>query len=289
MKLQVKDRVMKILGCLLLTTALALPVWADSVKIATWNIEHLRDSPGEGKNPRVETDYLRLAKYAILLDADVIAFQEVENKTALGKVFDSARYRFFVSERSHPQRTAFAVRQSVAVTRHPDLDALNVTGGLRHGVDIEITVNGQSIRLLAVHLKAFCFEGRLSSTNNDNCKKLARQVPVLEQWIDDRAADGVPFVVLGDFNRRFDTAGDEFWSEIDDGNPEQLYLFRATQGARSECWGGRYPRYIDHIVYGKLVAGWVMPKSFEQLVYSDYDNEETLSDHCPIAVTLDVK
>ena len=280
---------MNILIWFLLTTILALPACADRIRIATWNIEHLRDSAGEGSSPRDKADYLRLAAYASMLDADVVALQEVENETALGRVFDPARYRFFVSDRSHSQRTAFAVRRTIAVTRHPDLQALNVSGGLRHGVDIELAVAGRTVRLLAVHLKAFCFEGRLFSSNNRNCRKLAQQVPVLERWIDDRAAEGTPFVVLGDFNRRFESAEDEFWPEIDDGEPAGLDLSRATEGGRSACWGGRYPKYIDHIVYGRLVAEWVVPGSFEQLVYAESDDTEGLSDHCPIAVTLDVE
>ena len=286
---------MKVLACLLVTAVLALagscfdePV-AETIKIATWNIEHLRDSPGEGRNPRTEADFRLLARYAALLDADVVAIQEVENEAALRRVFDAALYQFFLSERSHVQRTAFAVRRSIAVRRHADLQALNVTGGLRHGVDVEITVNGESIRLLAVHLKSFCFDGPLFSSNDSDCRKLARQVPVLEQWIDARAAEGTPFVVLGDFNRRFDATGDEFWREIDDGDPEGLDLHRATEGATSECRGGTYPRYIDHIVYDQPVAKWLVPGSFEQLVYAASDEAQGLSDHCPIAVTLDVR
>lgn len=280
---------MKILiFCLVPMMVLAASVSAQVVKIATWNIEHLRDSPGEGRKPRVEADYLHLAKYATLLEADVIAVQEAENEAALAKVFDPALYQFIVSQRSHTQRTAFVVRRSIKVDRHPDLEVLNVTGGLRHGVDIEITVNGHSIRLLAVHLKAFCFEGPLFLSDDGDCVKLAKQVPVLEQWIDDRAAKGTPFFVLGDFNRRFDAARDEFWSEIDDGDPKGLELFRATEGTRSECWAGRHPKFIDHIVYDKLVADWVVSGSFEQLVYVQPDKDAVLSDHCPIAVTLDV-
>ncbi|MDH3690729.1 MAG: hypothetical protein OEU36_14870 [Gammaproteobacteria bacterium] len=37
--------------------------------------------------------------------------------------------------------------------------------------------------------------------------------------MDARAAAGIPFIVMGDFNRRFDVPGDEFWPEIDDGKP----------------------------------------------------------------------
>lgn len=42
---------------------------------------------------------------------------------------------------------------------------------------------------------------------------------------------------------------------------------------------------IDHIVYDRLASRLVVPGSFEELVYSG----SPLSDHCPIAVTLDMR
>ena len=116
---------------------------------------------------------------------------------------------------------------------------------MRHGVDIEIMVNGQSIRLLSVHLKSSCFE-KLLTSEEQSCRRLASQVPILEKWIDERASNGMPFVVMGDFNRRFNKKNDDFWPEIDDGEPAGLGLIRATEGFSSECWGGKYPDYIDH-------------------------------------------
>ena len=90
---------MKLLVSLMAALLLALPASADTIKIATWNIEHLRASEGKGKNPRRTEDFLRLSEYAALLDADVVALQEVENEPALAKVFDPTLYQFFVSER----------------------------------------------------------------------------------------------------------------------------------------------------------------------------------------------
>lgn len=104
----------------LLASLATVPAMAESVKISTWNIEHLRELEGEGKAPRTEADYRRLRHYAQLLDADVIAVQEVESAQALGRVFDPRRYRFLLSNRSHIQRTGFAVRASIAAKRHPD-------------------------------------------------------------------------------------------------------------------------------------------------------------------------
>jgi endonuclease/exonuclease/phosphatase family metal-dependent hydrolase len=77
------------LATLLLTTGAA----AHELKVATWNIEHLRDGMGEGPNPRDQADLDRLRTYAEILDADVIAFQEVENQAAAEQVFDPAIYQ----------------------------------------------------------------------------------------------------------------------------------------------------------------------------------------------------
>lgn len=257
----------------------------DTLKIATWNIEHLRDGVDEPPSRRTEDQFKRLRQHAERLDADVIAVQEVENDGALARVFDPARYDFFVSDRNHAQRTGFAVRKWISAKRHPDLATLGVGGRLRHGVDIEISTGGQSVRLLSIHLKSFCFESSVTSPSTNHCTKLALQVPALEGWIDARAAEAVPFAVLGDFNRRFDAPGEDFWQEIDDGLPMGLELYRATAGRKAACNGGRYPLFIDHIIYDRLASRLIVPGSFEELVYSG----SQLSDHCPIAVTLDVR
>ena len=262
----------------------ALPVFADTIKIATWNIEHLRDRVGEPPGGRTEDDFRRLRQHAERLDADVIAVQEVENADALARVFDPAEYRFFVSNRNHAQRTALAVRRSISAKRLPDLAALGAGGRLRHGVDIGISLGGQTVRLLSIHLKSFCFQGSVASPGKDACRKLAMQIPALERWIDARATEGTPFAVLGDFNRRFDAPGDDFWPRIADGDPAHLKLHRATAGKRAACNRGRYPLFIDHIVYGRLLARRVVPGSFEELVYAG----TPLSDHCPISVVLDM-
>jgi endonuclease/exonuclease/phosphatase family metal-dependent hydrolase len=265
------------------------PSWADSLKVATWNIEHLRDGFGEGPNPRQQADFDRLKAYANILGADVIAFQEVENETAAERIFDPAEYRILVSERNHTQRTGFAVRRTLAVTRNPDLTALNTSGGLRHGVDITVTVGGQLIRMLSVHLKSGCFDRPLTY-NSDACQKLHQQVPVLEGWIDARAAENIPFIILGDFNRRFDAPQEGMWEEIDDGNPLNADLWRITEGQEPLCWEREYAQFIDHIVFSRRAARWIDPYIFEQIIYQEDDAlKDSLSDHCPIAVTLDVQ
>ena len=259
------------------------------LKIATWNIEHLRAEENQGDVKRSQADYERLAEYAQELDADIIALQEVDGEEAAQRVFSPDEYDFFFSSRQNPQLTGFAVRNNINATQNPDFTELGLDGSLRYGTDISVSHNGQDLRLLSIHLKSFCFDDPLD-TNNRDCRKLNEQVDVLESWIDARATEDIPFIVLGDFNRRFDAPRDDFWPEIDDSSPANADLSRATEGHTSQCWNGRYPEYIDHIVLDKLAAEWQIEGSFAQLLFSAEDGryEDKLSDHCPISIELDL-
>jgi hypothetical protein len=113
------------------------------------------------------------------------------------------RLPVFVEDRNDTQRTGFAVRTGLTAIDNGDFAALALDGSVRRGVDITVTVAGQPIRLLSVHLKSGCFDVPLSTPGND-CGKLLQQVPLLEGWIDQRTQEGMAFAILGDWNRRFD-------------------------------------------------------------------------------------
>lgn len=256
---------------------------AEPLKIAAWNIENLRVG--------ADKDYVFLKDYVKDLEADVIALQEVDGADAAKQVFAPDDYNFYFSSRNNPQRTGFAVRKGINVTQNPDYDALNVSGGLRYGTDITVSTDTQKIRLLSIHLKSGCFTKALEGLGSGRgaCDKLSKQVPVLEDWIDTRASEGIPFAVMGDFNRRLNISGDDLWEEIDDGIPANADLTKVTEGKTSECFNGKFPQYIDHIVLDKQSTEWLDPSSFEQELYDQpLSREDLLSDHCAIAVTLDM-
>jgi exonuclease III len=138
-----------------------------------------------------------------------------------------------------------------------------------------------------VHLKSFCHQDDLdnvSPSDNTDCGKLKRQIPILESWIEARAQEGVPLVVLGDFNRRFNIAGDDMWADLDDGDPD---LTKHTEGLASACLNSRFPDYIDYIVTDTRGTALVTPGSFEQLLFTAVGGGDELSDHCPIAVVFE--
>jgi endonuclease/exonuclease/phosphatase family metal-dependent hydrolase len=256
--------------------------------LATWNIEWLNRAPGEGRRPRRRADYDRLAAYAARLDADVVGLQETDGEEAARRVFDPAAYAFhFTADEDYVQRTGFAIRRGIPFTPNPDVAGLAI-GGTRRGADVTLHLGATDLRLLCIHLKTGCWDDPLEP-GPGACGILARQLPVLEAWIDARAREGVPFAVLGDFNRRFERP-DTFWPEIDDGDPPDARLTDVAAGRTSGCWGGEFPRYVDHIVLGRSAAAWLEPGSIRQLLFEPWDAryKSTLSDHCPLAATLDL-
>ncbi|HUD71398.1 MAG TPA: endonuclease/exonuclease/phosphatase family protein [Dongiaceae bacterium] len=261
---------------------------AARLRVATWNLEWLARTPGQGPVPRRAADYRRLAAIAVRLDADLVALQEVDGPEAARRVFDPATYDFiFTGDVTNRQRTGFAVRRGLQVTRHPDLVDLAVETGARRGADLTVHLAGADLRLLAVHLKSGCAGGPIDGAEAP-CSTLKRQQAVLESWIDARVAAGEPFLVLGDFNRRFE-APDRFWIDLDDGEPPGADLVDLAEGRSPACWGGRHRQFIDHAVLGRATAGWVVPGSFASPDYLPEERryESTLSDHCPLRFTLD--
>jgi endonuclease/exonuclease/phosphatase family metal-dependent hydrolase len=210
-----------------------------TLRVATWNIEHLAAADGAGCRPRTKADYEALRAVVERLDADIVAVQEVQNTAALARVFDPARYAHVLSARQDqgrdhcrgmpgqrllPQRTGFAIRrdrlraQGLDYRVLPALRALGVEGR-RWGTRIALeNADGAMLELLSVHLKSGCAYNRLDGdVRRRQCEILIRQRGLLEEWIDARAAADMPFVVLGDFNRQLDQRNDHFWVEIDDG------------------------------------------------------------------------
>jgi endonuclease/exonuclease/phosphatase family metal-dependent hydrolase len=210
-----------------------------TLRLATWNIEHLAAADGAGCRPRTQADYAALRAVVERLDADVIAVQEVQNAQALARVFDPAVYAHVVSPRREDgrstcrgmggqrrlaQRTGFAIHRQRLAQQGLDyrvLPAFRELGidGRRWGTRIQLeNADGPVLELMSVHLKSGCAYNRLDrDVGRHQCDILIRQRGLLEEWIDARAAADTPFVVLGDFNRQLDQRNDHFWVDIDDG------------------------------------------------------------------------
>lgn len=262
---------------------------AAELRVATWNLEWLTARPAGDPalppdvRPKRPEDIDALRRYALLLDADVIAFQEVDGPEIAAQVFPPERYAVMTSNDAIVQRVGFAVRRGIMVERNPDLVGLDLYPTahrrLRSGADITLVLPGGRLRLLSVHLKSGCNHDRLTGNLARTCETLRGQIAPLKGWMAQRVDEGVPFVMLGDFNRRME-GRDELLAALVATAP----LVRATEGKATPCWGGN--SFIDHILAGGAARAWMMPDSLRVMTYRETTEaaKATLSDHCPVSV-----
>lgn len=306
----------------------ALPP-AERIALATWNLEwlmtpatydelmakctpgsppsHVRALPCAGNGPpiprRAAADFDALAAVAQRIPADVVALQEVDGPDAAASVFRDGWQLACFSSRPHPQKVGFAVRAGIAFACNPELKELDVDGAARAGADITLHPGTpREVRLLAVHLKSGCFSGSLAEAPaSPPCAVLRRQVPVLERWIDARAAERARFAVLGDFNRRLEldavlapgldeTRPEAVFQAISDDEPAGASLLRATAGqahVRCSPLDRHAPAAIDNILVSRSLA------ALGHLAYSritfDYGTavRHKFPDHCPAVLAID--
>ena len=266
---------------------------AATLKLATWNLEWLTDKRAgdpalpDDVVPKQASDIAVLAGYADRLAADVIAIQEVDGPVIAARIFPAHRYIIHMTADRVVQRVGLVVRRGIEFTINPDLAALVPFPGahhpLRSGADITLHLPGGFLRILAVHLKTGCREDPLSRSRRPSCETLRLQIPALQGWIAQRRVEGVPFVIMGDFNRWMD-GNDQMLAALRQVAP----LTRATEGVSSPCWGGG--GFIDHILAGGAAQAWMRPDTLRVTMYREtgLDWKERLSDHCPVSVQFQI-
>lgn len=248
---------------------------------------------------RDDHDFERLREFAAGIPADVVALQEVDGAAAAARVF--AGHDFCFTARRHVQNVGFAIRKGIPHRCNRDYRALGMRGDdVRWGADVTLYPgSAQEIRLLAVHLKSGCNRDPLT-TRQGACHTLQRQVPVLEKWIDARAAEHRPFAVLGDFNRRFDrefapardARGDivAMWYELDDGDPPEADLLDPGTAPPTEACRRQDPvrTPIDHILLSATLGRALQADSYRMWTYPRDDDPARWPDHCLRSVRIDL-
>lgn len=310
-----------VLVALLITAHLSCAESQRGIKLATWNLEWLltpetfsalkgRCSDNEAERRRVRrqlpcdtardlersaSDHAALRRYAELLDADVVALEEVDGPSAARLLF--RQHEFCFTGSSALQNNGFAIRRGIPFRCAADLEGLSLGDSVRRGAVLVLYPNSaREIHLLGVHLKSGCARQPLDS-RLQSCQQLSRQLPVLKAWIEEQARSGRRFGVLGDFNRDLlaeqrGASGQErptVLGELNNGEPDGSRLFSvAGEGDFRNCSRGqRHSGFIDYILLGESLFRQRVPRSVERIVWSTEDAaRRLLSDHCPLAVRI---
>ena len=314
---------------LALSFLLFIPFYATAkdLRVAAWNIANLHHEAGIESRPgigteRKENDYTVLREYAEKLGeddgpADIIALQEIATRAGAHRVFPQAEYQIVMSQLYERDTangenkgiyTAVAIRKDSGITlvKQEDVEDLIIEyqddrgndKSTRSGTAVLLNVDGTELWVVSVHLKSSCSSTKNVSTSDTiHCEIFWQQRNPLAEWVAEKSAEGTPFIIAGDFNRRFrelEYSG-QFWTAINGGDLNDPPLVPHPQTVTRKCRTrvGTSTQPIDWIMLSKDIEDWVVPGSFweERFSYTDVNNaggssSKRLSDHCPISIDL---
>ncbi|MEW6705870.1 MAG: endonuclease/exonuclease/phosphatase family protein [Pseudomonadota bacterium] len=233
---------------------------------------------------------------------DVLALQEVHNTTALQAVLPPGYRVACTTRRASAQNLAFALREAAGLQAEcREIPALSLEHGphgraLRPGLELTLRRHGHRAALLNLHLKSGCAFGAMDR-EQAHCALLQRQAAPLEDWIEQQAAAGGRFALLGDWNRDLPSEARDrqparadgsdarapltdatrlrrLWPELNDGAPPASRLYLARLDRQAAAQHGCH-RLLDHLASNArgVVAQFVAPAA-------------GASDHCPLVSAL---
>ncbi|MBE0368792.1 endonuclease/exonuclease/phosphatase family protein [Pseudoalteromonas aurantia] len=286
-----------LLGCQTVTTTTSTQTTNDLV-VATWNIEHLAAQNNQGCKGRENSDYAALTAYKNRIDADIYALQEVGSVAAVHRVFDSADWQVFISNRedspsytcrgseqsSTQQKVAYAVKKTISVNAVTNLDALSAPQfGLRHALQLNIEHAGKPLSLINFHLKSGCFVDNYLDSDRKSCDILAQQAKILINTLNKQQQSQPNLVLLGDFNHRLANVNNRLRADLGLTQSVNESTWVNTTDSVQGCHP-RYPAPIDHIIISSSLLQHLDKPRSQFHYFEDMTQSNMLSDHC--ALTL---
>ncbi|WP_420335441.1 endonuclease/exonuclease/phosphatase family protein [Roseibium sp.] len=303
---------------------------SETIRVGAWNIQDLHHKEDFSLRRfgtissvgRTSEDFDLLVKYRDQFGsdgspADVIALQEIGTEAALEKIFPSSLYQTIMSPRWNNDDavegegevyTAIAVRRDSGISvvqpdPLPGLAVLHSDGRpTRAGTGALLEFGGQQFWFLSVHLKSSCATTKNAHTStDDDCETLWQQIPILVNWIEEKRTTGIPFIVGGDFNRRFRQFSDTgpVWKALNGIAPNEEittpWLLKHPETVTRKCptRKGDSTQPIDWILLSASLTNDFVENSFWERRFSNDDvnaaqGGKGLSDHCPISIDLDL-
>lgn len=282
------------------------------VRVATWNIANFWHVDGEHLRPRRDgstglvrdaEDYAAIRDVAATLDADIIGLQEMGSPDGVRTLFPESDWEMVFSRRladdllENPDKlssdenrdiyTALVIRRDVATvlgTERIELDIRDSNGfPVREGTAALIDIDGFQFWAASIHLKSGCFTDN-DLSEREACQMLARQIPILEDWIDRKSSQGQAVVLLGDFNRQLDRGIDQVRADLDDDDPVELFKLPHRQELVCEAFRPGPQVSIDYVIFNELLWENVRVPETPKFDFSD----PKISDHCPVFADIAV-
>lgn len=273
---------------------------AETLRVATWNIENFWHVAGESlRGPykgrdqvRTAQDYDDLRAVIARIDAHIWGLQEMGSPESVRALFPEDTWTLVFSARYNPRNprdiyTALAIRTDTAEVMETTQIPLSVRGTNREGTAARLNLGQEEVWVASVHLKAGCRNDDPDTSRRDQCEVMAQQLPILEDWIDARLDTGV--LIMGDFNRhlmgetRSIEGEDPVWQDLADGAPQRLLAFPFA--SQVNCPEGRYGNRTWPVEFILMNADWAQRS--QPGPYMQSMGGSALSDHCPVMVEFD--
>jgi endonuclease/exonuclease/phosphatase family metal-dependent hydrolase len=202
---------MKVLA---LWLVLSFQLLAATVRVGTYNLELYVDQPFSNVQPKSAESRKLLREAILLLNADVLALQEMGTTNALSELQSSLKrdgldypYRAHVSSRDPHLHLAFLSKYPILAERHHTNESY-LLQGKRHYVqrgfaEIEVRVTTQvTLTLLSAHLKSkrIVVEGDQQGMREEEAALLRARI---DAFLKSKPTSHL--IVLGDFNDSVDS------------------------------------------------------------------------------------
>jgi len=285
-----------------------------------WHVpgEYLRPARDGGPGLiRLRSDLDGLRAVIGQLGADVIGLQEMASPEAVRALFPEDEWGLVFSARladdlaADPDKldrpesrdiyTAIVYRRHLAevvsVERlrglsQPETGDDGETRYTREGTAAKLRIGGREVWVASLHLKSGCARANDLETHSDPdrpwvaraCRILARQVPRLERWVDDKMAAGEHVILLGDFNRQLDRGDDDVRADLDDKDPADLFITPHRTKILCPAHRPTPQTSVDYVIISESLRERARLGNTAPTVPVI---SEKISDHCPVWLDID--
>ncbi len=258
----------------------------DIITIASFNTEWLGDGIQDTK-ARATWDYKNIAKVLSMINADIIALQEVENEKAIRKVLEYLDgYKYYVAEGYGKQNLAILYNENIELKVVDVYKSLIVEENItRPGLLIYAKKANFDFYLMNVHLKSTSSYDNTEELKQKSYELRQKQAMVLNQFLDSMLThqNDKDIFFVGDMNDNPNRKNSNIKFFADD--PKVLFLTSYLRSCKNPNWDN-----IDHIAITPNIQSRFIKSSLRQVnIYEIFKQTqaERISDHCPVVISFD--